>query len=203
MDGGRRIVHVLGAAAAVAGEAEKGFGLLFIGLARMCDAHGGLVSDVNRIASGFKGPVALVIAAQPERIRPEGGLNVLVPVNGTDVSQRGAEMAFALVPSEGSKITVLHVSEQNGLRHRSGAGRTDQSIKDNMTRLADRYGFVIDTVVRFDAVPQEAILEEAVRRNADLLVIGASKRVGDVLYLGKTASTLLANWRGNLVLLAV
>jgi Kef-type K+ transport system membrane component KefB/nucleotide-binding universal stress UspA family protein len=191
------------AAAAVASEAEKGFGLLFIGLARMCDADGGLLSDVNRIAGRFKGPIALVIAAQAERLRPEGRVNVLVPVNGTEASNCGAEIAFALLPSKGSMITALHVSEQNGLRHRSGAGRTDQSIRANMTRLADRYGFVIDTVVRFDAVPQEAILEEATRRNADLLVIGASKRVGDVFYLGKTASALLAHWRGNLVLLAV
>jgi hypothetical protein len=35
-----------------------------------------------------------------------------------------------------------------------------------------------------------------------LIVIGASKRAGEALYLGQTAANVLAQWKGAIVLLA-
>jgi nucleotide-binding universal stress UspA family protein len=192
------------AAAAVAAQAEKGFDLLFVGLDKMRAAQGAFGRDINRVAGSFKGPLALVIAAT------EGGppaadraFNILVPVNGTEVSRRGAELAFAMASGAGAKITALYISERDDTRRSRAWHRTERAVRTDITQLGARYGFDIKTTIRFDAAPEEATFDEAERIGADFLVMGASRRVGDTLYLGKTAAALLEKWQGNLILLAV
>jgi nucleotide-binding universal stress UspA family protein len=50
--------------------------------------------------------------------------------------------------------------------------------------------------------PDEAIFDEAKKRNVSLIVIGASRRVGDTLYFGKTVGALLEKWKGAIVVVA-
>ena len=69
--------------------------------------------------------------------------------------------------------------------------------------LAERYGHKhIETAVRTKDAPDAAILAEAARAGASLIVIGAAKRTGDALYLGQTVANVLAQWKGAIVLLA-
>jgi nucleotide-binding universal stress UspA family protein len=75
-------------------------------------------------------------------------------------------------------------------------------MKDIVT-LAERYGHTdIEAAVRTRDAPDAAILVEAARVGADLIVIGAAKRTGDALYLGQTVANVLAQWKGAIVLLA-
>ena len=69
--------------------------------------------------------------------------------------------------------------------------------------LGKRHGFDVKTVIRLDIAPGEAILSEAARARANFLVIGANRRVGESLVLGKTVSLLLERWNGDLVILAI
>ena len=189
--------------AAVAAEAKKGFDLLFIGLADMKTPTGELSERVNTLAAGFDGPIALVMAEAGS-----AGVSgrMLVPVNGTEVSRRGAELAFAMVPAQDTTGVALHVAEQaegaTGPKP-DAATAVEQAVLHDVTELAERHGVAIRTVVHRDVEPGEAILQEAAGDQTNLIVIGASRRVGNRLALGKTVSLLVKRWDANLVVLAV
>ena len=75
-------------------------------------------------------------------------------------------------------------------------------MKD-ISALAERYGHMnIETATRTKDAPDAAILAEAERMRADLIVIGAARRTGDALYLGQTVANVLAQWNGAIMLLA-
>jgi nucleotide-binding universal stress UspA family protein len=194
---------------AIAQEAAKGFDVLIVGVDRMRDPHGGFSEDVNRIVSTFEGPVALVIA----RHRDSGGAsgperNVLVPFSGTEVSRRGAELAFALTSPETTTVTAVHISRRKAARGKrappdAASSQAEAAVLDDATKLGAHYGFKVATAIHLDDAPEDAILREAARVEADLLVIGAARRVGEALYLGKTVAALMERWTGDLVVLAI
>lgn len=168
--------------------ADKGDDVLFVGIGKMRKAAGTFSPDVDRVAAGFAGP--------------------LVPVVGTETSRRGAEIAFALAPARSSRVTALHVAQRGGgAGTREPAGRTrsrrsaEKAVLDDVTELAKRYGHdEIQAAVRTDMAADAAIIEEARRSRADLIVIGASRRVGEALYLGETVASVLRQWKGAVVL---
>ena len=196
---------------AISAEAEKGFDLLLLGLDRATVASGGGFSaTVNRIATSFAGPIALVMAGdgQDELVSAKG-FNILVPVNGTDAARHGAEFAFALSPPQASKVTALHVASRKAAdekkpgRARAGSAgdRNKKAVLRDTTELGARYGFrALDTASHTDIAPDDAILEEAKRTRADLIVIGAARRVGEDLFLGETVANVLQEWSGPMVL---
>lgn len=72
---------------------------------------------------------------------------------------------------------------------------------DDVLALARRYGHEeIATAIHNDVAPEDAIIDEADQVAADLIVIGANRRVGDFLYLGETVEQVLKLWNGSLVL---
>jgi len=186
---------------AVEKEGRKGYDLLFVGVEKMRNTDGTFTRNVDRAASGFEGATALAIAG--ESGDPGDTLRIIVPVNGTEPSRRGAELAFALAPAGAVKFTALHVAERPGTGSRRGGRRAEQALMKDVSGLAGRYGHrEIATTVRTNDAPDVAILAEAERTNADLIVIGAAKRTGDALYLGQTVANVLAQWKGAIVLLA-
>jgi hypothetical protein len=93
---------------AVTREAQKGYGLLVLGIAKTVAPHGGFQEDVARIAAMYEGPLAVVVARGPHLGFPlEGALNVLVPVRGDKVSRRAAEVALALARTSHSSMTAF------------------------------------------------------------------------------------------------
>jgi Kef-type K+ transport system membrane component KefB/nucleotide-binding universal stress UspA family protein len=189
---------------AVQKEAPKGYDMLFIGLERMRRPDGTFSAAVSRAVQGFNGAMVLAIAG--DRPLSGDGLDMVVPVNGTEASRRGAEIAFAISPARDSDVTALHVanraaSNATGRPARRGRSRTEAAVIKDATLLARRHGYErIRTSVHTDVAPEEAILEEARKRKANVIVIGTSRRVGEGLYLGQTVANVLRKWNGAAVL---
>jgi len=193
----------------VAKEGRKGYDVLFVGIETMRKADGTFTANVDRLATGFEGPIALTMAGSRADALSAEGFNILVPVNGTEASRRGAEIAFALSPASTGKATALHVAE----RIPTGRGRSplrgvsrrkaEKALMEDLSTLARRYGYSsIRTAVHTKEAPDKAIIAEARRMGADLIVIGAGRRTGDILYLGQTVANVLAQWDGTIVLVA-
>lgn len=195
---------------AVEREAPKGYDMLLIGLEKLADSKGAFSNSVDRTGRGFGGPVTMVGAGGSPNAVLRRKLKVLVPVSGTEASRRGMELAVVIAPAGKGAITALHVADQpsgNKTRRPSRRavprGRYESAVLEDAVRLAERYGHdEVDCAVHTDVAPAEAIVAEAARSGANLIVIGASRRVGDRLYLGQTVANVLANWKGAIVLVA-
>jgi Kef-type K+ transport system membrane component KefB/nucleotide-binding universal stress UspA family protein len=192
---------------AVTKESRKGYDLLFVGVEKMRNADGSFSANVDRAAAGFDGPTALTIAGRLSEDLAPGGFNILVPVNGTEPSRRGAEIAFAVSPAGATRLTALYVAQRtevaNEGRRNRARRRNERALLGDVTALANRYGHEsICTAVQTNEAPDAAILKEARRIGADLIVIGAERRTGNSLYFGQTVANVLARWDGAVILLA-
>jgi Kef-type K+ transport system membrane component KefB/nucleotide-binding universal stress UspA family protein len=190
---------------ALAKESEKGYDLLFVGVERMRKPDGTFSAAVERIAAGFEGPLALTMSDKDATALSAKAFNILVPVNGTEASRRGAELAFSLSPATDGKVTALHVAQRAGTGERARRGSTrrkaEKAVLDDTAALGRRYGYdEIQIAVRTNVEPDAAIIAEANRIRADLIVIGASRRIGDTFYVGQTIANVLAQWKGAIVL---
>ena len=184
--------------AAVAKEAEKGYDLLVIGVAKTEAEHGAFHEEVARMAAAFGGPLAVVVGRGRHLEDPlAAGLNILIPVRGNQVSRRAAELALALARASESKATALYVrtpgglSAERGVRRRTALRRQEREILQDVRQLARSYGTAVQTAVRSDGAPEDAILQEAKSGRYDLVVLGVSRPAGDTLYFGKVAAAVL------------
>src|SRR5580704_14591173 len=173
---------------AIAEEAERGYGLLLVGLEKMRGRDGGFHPQVDRIAAAFDGPIAIVAAAGEHLDDPDdSALDILVPVNGTEASRRAAEIAIEVARGVAAKITALYVATRTGRRGRGKRlRREEQAILDDVVELARQYGRKIATAVRADVAPDEAVIAAAKRHN--LILMGVSRRPGAQLFFGETAT---------------
>jgi Kef-type K+ transport system membrane component KefB/nucleotide-binding universal stress UspA family protein len=181
-------------------ESEKGYDLLIVGIDRPVRVNGAFSPTVSRIARSFGGPIALVIGGdRAGEVADAEGFRILVPINGTDAARNGAELAFALSPADNSTVTALHVANRRA--DNAAGNRNERAVLLDATELGVRYGFrAIETAAHTDIAPDAAILTEAKRIDADLIVIGATRRVGDELFLGETVANVLRGWKGAIVL---
>ena len=182
----------------VADEARKGYDLLLIGVASTRDPAGGFSQEVSQIAKGFDGPLAVVDAhgSQLDRLFKRN-CKILIPVNGTDVSRRAAEVAFTLARANDAQVTVLYVTRsasatgsRSGRSNASATRRNDEAVLRDIGILADRYEVTVRRSMRNDTPPDEAIIHEA-SLGYDLIVLGASRRPGETLFFGNTAAAVL------------
>jgi nucleotide-binding universal stress UspA family protein len=182
----------------VAEEARKGYDLLFIGVASTRDPSGGFSQDVSLIAKGFDGPLAIVDShgSQLDRLFKRNG-RILIPVNGTDVSRRAAEVAFTLARANDAQVTVLYVTRatsttnpRNGRPNTGASRRNDEAVLKDIAVLADRYEVTVRRSMRSDIAPDEAIIHEA-NLGYDLIVLGVSRRPSESLFFGNTAAAVL------------
>ena len=56
--------------------------------------------------------------------------------------------------------------------------------------MAERSGVKLKSAVRADVAPDDAIVRQAKRASYGLLIMGASRRPGDRLFLGDTAAAV-------------
>lgn len=201
---------------AIRSEDRKGYGLLLIG--REGASRGsGLYREIAQSAAGFSGPFAAVLARGDHRSgRLRAPLNILVPVSGTRVSRRGAELAVALAQASRGSVTALHIEGRGvaraPLHKRLGAlfGRQEEAeeepsnnpITDEIVQLARAYSVNVRSTVRSHREAETAILREIGAGRHDMLVMGVSPRPGDPLNFGDVATALLERAECSLVFLA-
>jgi Kef-type K+ transport system membrane component KefB/nucleotide-binding universal stress UspA family protein len=192
---------------AVAKEAKKGYDLLFVGIENVSAKDGAFHEDVKRIGSAFDGPLAIVAGKGHHLREPErSALRILVPVNGTETSRRAAELAVAMARACGCPVTALYVVYGTGRsavrRPRLRARREQQAIMKDFVEIADRYDVAAKTTVQRDAPAGESILDEVEHAGHDLIVMGVSRRPGQELSFGNTASMVLEKSPVSIVFLA-
>ena len=132
---------------------------------------------------------------------PGGGpLNILVPVRGNKLSRRAAEVALALAKSRDGPLTALYVLSAVGpgathrrLRRPTPARRYEEAVLKDIVDLADRHGRSIQTALRLDASPEDAILRQTRLGHYNLIVMGVGRPAGETLFFGKVAAAVLEN----------
>jgi nucleotide-binding universal stress UspA family protein len=149
---------------------------------KMKAASGGFNSNIDEIAAAFEGPMATVMAEGKQLEHPTAKkLNVLVPITGTGVSRRAAEIAFSL--GKVTIITAFYVGQKSSAK---GTNRRDQrqarTILADIAEMASRYGVKIQTRSVFGGGPADAILAEAKTGGHDLIMMGVSRRSGERLF---------------------
>ena len=202
---------------AVRTEDRKGYGLLLIGREPASGGGGAtLQRAVAQTAAGFSGPFAVVLARREHRSgKTRAPLNILVPVSGTSISRRGAELAVALAQGSRGSVTALHIAGRGArrpLRRRFGAlfGVQDEveeepsnnPITNEIVQLARAYSVNVRSTVRSHRDADTAILREIAAGRHDVLVMGVSPRPGDPLNFGDVAAVLLERAECSLVFLA-
>jgi hypothetical protein len=112
-------------------------------------------------------------------------LDILVPVIGTQASQRGAEIAMALARAGLGSVTVLQVARrsdrQGGGRFRAawgGPGASEDAVLKDAVRLGDHFGVPIRTAARRRAAAETAILSQLRGGEHNLSVMGVNPRPG-------------------------
>jgi K+:H+ antiporter len=132
--------------------------------------------------------------------------HILVPVTGSEVSRRAADVAMAIASACDCPVTALYVATSGANNGHKGrvfrARRQEQAIMKDMVELADHYDVTAKTAVRSDLAPRDAILEQANKGAHDLIVMGVSRRPGDKLFFGDTAAAVLEKAPASIVFIA-
>ena len=189
---------------AISSEARKGYDLLFAGLQSTKSRSGAFNPEIARIAGAFEGPMAIVMGQGGHLDRPNDcGFDILVPVAGTDVSRRAAEVAVALARACGAAVTALYVANTAaGAKRRGSRSQHEQAILKEIVQMADRYDVEVRTAVRSDVAPDAAILGQARRGGHDLIIMGVQRRPGDKLFFGDTAAAVFEKAKCSLLFLS-
>jgi nucleotide-binding universal stress UspA family protein len=189
----------------ITSEAEKGYDLLFIGLQNTKTRSGAFNPEIAGMALAFEGPLAIVMGQgehlrQPDRCR----FDILVPVAGTDLSRRAAEVAITIARACECPITALYVANTGNAKRRGGVRerRQEQAILKEIVQMADRYDVKVTTAVRSDVAPDQAILAQAKKGGHDLIVMGVQRRPGDKLFFGDTAAAVFERSPGSVLFLS-
>jgi nucleotide-binding universal stress UspA family protein len=184
---------------------RQGHDLLFVGMKAGRSRSGEFSGQLSGVANDFEGALAILVAADsPERALPTSGARILVPVNGTEAARRAAELACLLAPTLHASVTALYVSmsttQASSERRRSLLHRNEEAVLREIVQLAARYRADIRTDIRTHRAPEQPILKEAPRHH--LLIMGVSRRPGERLFFGNTASAVLRDWQGPILFLA-
>lgn len=200
------IVHEAPGPEVIAAEAEKGYDLMIIGLEKTTHRGKDFHESVTTLAQAFEGPLAITAARGDLEKKPAGKLSIMVPVNGTEASRRGAEVALTVARATKAPLTVLYVAvrgnAKSGVRRGIRTRRHEEAILKDIVAIADGYNMSIHTAVLTDNAADDAILAEAKRRKNNLIVMGVGRRPGEKLFFGDTASSLLEEAECSLLFVA-
>ena len=192
---------------AVVDEARKGFDLLVVGMDKVIGAKEGFDKKIEDMTAGFDGPLAIVVA-KGSHLKPPttNDFKILVPVSGSGVSRRGAEIAVALARISLKPLRLVYVSttRDRGVRRNSASMSllNEEAILKDTAALAARYDVDVTTSLRANAAPEEAILQEIRTSGADLVVMGVGRIHGDSLNFGSVAAAVLRKSKVSVLLVS-
>jgi nucleotide-binding universal stress UspA family protein len=122
---------------------------------------------------------------------------IIVGVDDSPTAYKAAESAREIALATQSRLHVVTAFDGIGVEvHRSGsdtwitsdAGRAEQTAKDVAARLATQGLAVTSSAVR--GKPAEALINEAERNHADMIVVGNLRMRGLSRVLGSVANTV-------------
>lgn len=133
--------------------------------------------------------------------------HILIPTDGSEVSQKGVIAGLGLAKTLGARVTLLTVSEAlPAFADATGFGappvdlsdywaaqeETAKRALDAAKTLADQSGVSAETLHIPRALPAEAIVETATSKGCDLIVMASHGRrgVGRLLMGSQTAEVL-------------
>ncbi len=197
-------VHDLPPAEAVETEAAKGYNLFVIGMEPAKAQKGGFDSRLSQVAGGFDGSLAIVVARGALVEDPLGqAMEILVPITGSGVSRNGAEVALAIAKAASAPITALAIAAA-GARSESesrSANWDDTEILREMARLGKYFDVDVRRLVG-EGDTQEAIRKASGNSRRCLIVLGVSRRPGELLSFGSLAAGLLDQSGSSLLLIS-
>jgi Kef-type K+ transport system membrane component KefB/nucleotide-binding universal stress UspA family protein len=189
----------------IADEARKGFDLLVVGVDKVA-AKDRFDRKIEDIAAKFEGPLAIVAAKGKHLKQPmPDHLNILVPVSGSSVSKRGAEVAVALAQAGSGSLRVIYVATTRDKGAQRGASRglnQEAGILKDASDLAARYDVDITTTLRVNRAPEAAILREIDTTDVDLVVMGVDRIQSDHLSFGGVADAVLRQSKVSVLLVS-
>jgi Kef-type K+ transport system membrane component KefB/nucleotide-binding universal stress UspA family protein len=190
----------------IADEARKGFDLLVIGVDKVAATKDRFDRKIEDIAAKFDGPLAIVVAKGKHLKQPmPDALNILVPVSGSGVSKRGAEVAVALTQAGSGSLRVIYVATTRDKGAQRGASRglgQEAGILKDASDLAARYDVDITTTLRVNRAPELAILREIDTTDVDLVVMGVDRIQADHLSFGGVADAVLRQSKASVLLVS-
>ena len=136
--------------------------------------------------------------------------HIMLPTDGSELSMRAINEGIALAKSIGAKVTVIHVIAHYNIVIEEGLGsREIKSIeKENEKRLmklaqqvldkigvaVDKAGLKFETEVLVGDHPFQEIIDSAIKRECDLIVMASHGRIGlQSLLLGGVTAKVLAH----------
>ena len=151
------VVHEQPSPALIAEEAEKGYDIFIIGIEETSKKRHEFGDGVTNLAKGFDGPLIVSAVRDDLEEKPDGKLDILVPVNGTEVSRRAAEVAITMARATKAQVTVLYVAVRTATRRGARRGirtrRHEEAILKDIVAIADGYNMSIRTAVVADGPP--------------------------------------------------
>lgn len=135
--------------------------------------------------------------------------NILVPTDGSSLSESAVERAVAFAKSVNARITFFYAQPDFPLpiygegslidpttpeQFSAAAESEAQTILGKAKQLADAAGVIADTDTVINEVPYQAIIDAAKRRNCDLVFMASHGRRGIAgLLLGSEATKVLTH----------
>ena len=188
----------------IAEEARKGYDLMLVGIDKALTPKGAYSRKLNELTGGFDGPLCLVLKGKGRNAKGpalDEGSTILVPVNGTEVARRAADVAFAIARPTGASVRALYVSLTGRSASTSLSHRHEEATLKDISDLGERYSVPVRTDLRTHRAAAETICREAAR-GAALVVMGVAQRSGRELLLGDTAAGVAARCEVPVVLVA-
>ncbi|HEY1961319.1 MAG TPA: cation:proton antiporter [Rhizomicrobium sp.] len=182
---------------AVAEMSRKGFGFLFVGIDATRTPDGGFTKRITGLVDGFENPFAVLVP--PENGEPAFS-EILVPVTGTDVSRRGAEVAFVLAHAAQVEVSAVYAAP-GGVAASTRTRRSQEAVLRDIAQLGARYELTVKTQITRRELTETHTVRQAAGRQS-LIVMGVNRRPGDVLFFGNTAATLMRRWKGAILFVA-
>ncbi|MGY3031002.1 Kef-type K+ transport system membrane component KefB/nucleotide-binding universal stress UspA family protein [Bradyrhizobium sp. USDA 4354] len=188
----------------IADEARKGFDLLVVGIDKVTATKDRFDRRIDDIATQFEGPLAIVVGKGKHLKQPmPDALNILVPVSGSAVSKRGAEVAVALAGSGSLRVIYVATTRDKGAQRGVSRGLSQETgILKDTSDLAARYDVDITTTLRVNRAPEAAILREIDTTDVDLVVMGVDRIQADHLSFGGVADAVLRQSKVSVLLVS-
>lgn len=135
-------------------------------------------------------------------------MNILVPVNGFEMSDKALEKAIQFAKlHEGSTIYLVTVVERIGLNLQAVVDY--QEAREESARMLESYAEKVraqnidcETILDFDEESHHAIVEDSKKHNIDLIVIGR-RSISPVkrLVIGSTSSYVISHAKTDVLVI--